>query len=46
MALQAVIDQVEDVYCAKEAQHTIAQLNTNRKPREKQVALILPTSAK
>jgi hypothetical protein len=45
-ALQAVIDQVENVCPNQEAQQTIAQLNTNRKPREKQVPQILLTLAK
>ncbi len=45
-ALQAVIDQLENVCLNQEAQQTIAQLNTNRKPREKQLTQILLTPAK
>jgi NAD(P)-dependent dehydrogenase (short-subunit alcohol dehydrogenase family) len=43
-ALQAVVNEVEDVYPGGEAQDTISQLRSDRKALEKQFAQILPTS--
>lgn len=45
-ALQAVIDEVEDVYPGEEAQNTIAQISSDRKALEKQFAQQLPTPSK
>lgn len=41
-ALKAVIDGIEDVYPGEEAQWAIAQLNSDRKALEKQLAKQLP----
>jgi NAD(P)-dependent dehydrogenase (short-subunit alcohol dehydrogenase family) len=41
-ALQAIIDGVEDVYPGEEATYTIAQLSSDRKAVEKQLAQFLP----
>lgn len=43
-ALQAVIDGVEDVYPGDEAQWVIAQLTSDHKALEKQLAQQLPKS--